>query len=76
MFEKSKQHLSDTKQTYWVHGNFAITKGFFIVWVGVASILHGIIPSLLPFYTPKQIMKLAELIRERGNASEFDEGAN
>lgn len=63
--KQSQNHLSDVKESYWRHGWFAVKWGFFLVWTGVVSILHGIFPFLFPFLAPKNVLKMKALMDER-----------
>lgn len=63
--KKSQKHLKEVGETYQQHGWFAIKWGFFILWTGVASIIHGIFPFLLPFEAPKNLLRLQKLMEQR-----------
>ena len=63
--KKSKDHLQNVKETYSQHGWFAIKWGFYIIWTGLASVIHGIFPFLFPFTAPKNILKLKKMMDDR-----------
>lgn len=64
-FKESRRHLEHVQESYGVHGLFAIKWGFYLIWLGITSILHGIFPFMLKFYTPQGILKLKKLMDER-----------
>lgn len=64
MISKSKKHLESVNQSYVFHGSFAIKWGFYLVWTGVASIIHGIFPSFFPFTAPRNIARLTQLVKK------------
>ena len=65
LFKEAKEHLELVDESYTEHGGFAIRWGFFLVWTGFASIVHGLVPSLFPFTAPRNILKLKALMDER-----------
>ena len=73
MIKNSTSHLKKTNQNYWAHGWFAVRHGFYIILIGIVSILHGIFPFFMPFFAPRSIMKLARMIEARGNEDEMGE---
>lgn len=72
MFEGSKSHLEQVNKTYAEHGHFAIKWGIYLIVTGMASIVHGLIPSLFKFTAPKNVMRVANMIKERNNPHELD----
>ena len=68
---KSKKHLQDVKESYFFHGWFAIKWGFFILYTGIASIIHGIFPFLFPFTAPKNILKIKKMMDLRQEEQRF-----
>ena len=59
------KHLKDVEESYAEHGWFAIKWGFFIMWTGLASIIHGIFPFLFQFTAPKNLLRLQKLMEDR-----------
>lgn len=72
LIQESKDHLELVGETYAQHGRFAIRWGFFLVWTGVASIVHGIFPSLFPFTAPRNILKLKALMDQRSEEERIE----
>ncbi|MCB0377466.1 MAG: hypothetical protein KDD33_03150 [Bdellovibrionales bacterium] len=64
MIVRSINHLKDVHQSYWKHGSFAVRWGFYIIFLGIASIIHGFVPALFPFLTPDGIKKISKMIDE------------
>lgn len=54
------KHLKATNQTYFNHMSFAFTSGLKMIYGGVISIIHSIVPDLFPF---KAELIIHELIR-------------
>lgn len=63
--KEARAHLELVRESYSVHGWFAIKWGFYLIWLGIASILHGIFPFMLKFHTPQGILRLKKLMDER-----------
>lgn len=63
--KKSSDHLKEVQQSYWTHAAFAIKWGWFLIWTGFVSILHGLIPAVFPFTAPRNILKVAKMIEQR-----------
>jgi hypothetical protein len=53
-----KDHLTKSKTSYVGHIVWAFLAGFRLVYAGVASIIHGIIPSLFNGTAPKIIIDI------------------
>ena len=62
--KKIKAHLKAANKSYFSHTKFAIVAGFDLILTGIISIIHGIIPTLFPFYAEKKINKYYEKILE------------
>jgi hypothetical protein len=39
------KHLEDSKTTYWEHFKFAIYASILLIFAGITSIIHAIVPS-------------------------------
>lgn len=50
------KHLSQVEETYWQHLRFAGWAGFYLVYLGIVSIVHGIVPWLCARY-PDQLFR-------------------
>ncbi len=72
MISKSREHLQEVNQTYREHGWFAVKWGLFLIWTGVVSIIHGICPAFFKFRAPRNVMRVARLIKERGIPGELE----
>jgi len=55
MFNK---HLTKSQVTYLQHLRWAILAGFRLIWAGVASILHGFVPTLFDGTAPKTVIDI------------------
>ena len=55
MIQSSKKHLKEANKNYYNHGKFAVVAGFDLILTGIVSILHGLIPSFMPFYAEKKV---------------------
>lgn len=45
MIEESRKHLELGKTTYYAHLLHAGGNGFILIWLGVTSIIHAIVPA-------------------------------
>jgi hypothetical protein len=45
IFERSKDHLAVSRMDYRAHARQSIFLGFKLIWLGLTSIIHGVIPS-------------------------------
>ena len=52
------QHLNKSKVTYLEHLRWAILAGVRLIYSGVASIIHGICPSLFDGVAPKTVIDI------------------
>jgi hypothetical protein len=52
------EHLNASKVTYLKHLQWAVVTGFRLVYVGVSSIIHGVVPTLFDGTAPKQIIDI------------------
>ena len=57
MFEK---HLNEAGKSYFEHFKFAFIAGFIMIYAGITSIIHALIPSLFPFTSQKIVKKLLD----------------
>ena len=48
MIKKSKEHLEKSKEDYFSHLKWAEISGLRLIWAGVASLIHGLVPGLFP----------------------------
>lgn len=55
MFNK---HLTTSKVTYTAHLMWAVIAGVRLIYAGISSIIHGIVPSLFDGTAPKQIIDI------------------
>ena len=53
-----RKHLTEAGKTYWKHFMFAFRAGFLLIYAGITSIIHALIPSLFPFVSQKIFQKL------------------
>lgn len=59
-FQMFEHHLNESGKTYLEHGRFALKAGFLLLWAGIASIIHGLLPNLFPFVSRDIVLRLAE----------------
>jgi len=50
-----KAHLREANKGYFSHAKFAIVAGFDLILTGIISIIHGIFPNILPFYSENKV---------------------
>ena len=55
-----KKHLNEAGKNYIEHFKFAFMAGFILIYAGITSIIHALIPSLFPFTSQKIVKKLLE----------------
>ena len=65
MITASRKHLDEAGKSYWPHCIFAIKNGFFLVWIGIISVLHGICPAFRPFYPRHAVLRMSEEAQKR-----------
>lgn len=53
-----KQHLNKSKVSYTGHLVWALTAGVRLIYAGVASIIHGLVPSWFDGTAPKIIIDI------------------
>jgi hypothetical protein len=58
MFDNSREHLVKSKIGYIPHAAWAWTAGFKLIWAGIASLLHGIVPAWFPGTSAKTVIDL------------------
>lgn len=58
MFKNSKIHLEKSQEKYFSHMIWAITSGFKLIWAGISSLLHAIVPGWFPGTAAKTIIDL------------------
>ena len=51
-------HLNTGKVTYFEHLRWATVAGIRLIYAGITSIIHGIVPSLFDGTAPKQIIDI------------------
>ena len=57
------KHLEETGENYKSHFKFGVVHGFYLLKMGIMSIIHGIWPDIYPFTLPKMVIYLHEKIR-------------
>lgn len=51
-------HLNTSKVTYFEHLRWATVAGLRLIYAGITSIIHGVVPSLFDGTAPKQIIDI------------------
>jgi hypothetical protein len=72
--KKKIPHLELVQQEYPEHFWFAQKWGLYLIWTGIASMIHGLIPALFPFTAPRNVLKIARMIHDRNVPGENDVG--
>ena len=68
-----RNHLKISKVTYWQHLCWALKAGFRLIYAGVSSIIHGIIPSWFDGTAPKEIIDIYHRHLENHPNPEYQE---
>ena len=55
-----KKHLTEAGKPYWRHFMFAFKAGFLLIYAGIASIIHALIPSIFPYVSQKIVKRLVK----------------
>jgi len=55
MFDK---HLNESKVTYLEHLSWALISGIRLIYAGMASIIHGVLPSLFNSTAPRTVIDI------------------
>lgn len=58
LFEQSKAHLALSRMGYITHARQSIVLGFKLMWLGVTSIFHGLIPAKFIGDAPLGVTKM------------------
>jgi hypothetical protein len=58
MINKSKEHLKKSQETYFSHLKWAQLAGLRLIWAGISSIIHGLIPGFFPGTAAKTVIFL------------------
>tara|TARA_B110000503_G_scaffold24454_1_gene38582 strand:+ start:8483 stop:8725 length:243 start_codon:yes stop_codon:yes gene_type:complete len=53
-----KDHLNKSKVTYFKHLAWALLAGFRLIYAGITSIIHGVVPTLFDGTAPKTIINI------------------
>lgn len=53
-----KQHLIDSQTTYLTHAVWAFKSGFYMIYAGIASLIHAIYPGFFPGTAAKAVINL------------------
>lgn len=63
LFKKTKEHLKETKWSYWQHLMHSIKQSNRLISLAVKSYLHGIMPWLFPNAGPIGIYRIYKEIK-------------
>lgn len=53
-----KEHLTISKVTYFKHLIWAVVAGVRLIYAGITSIIHGVVPTLFNGTAPKQVIDI------------------
>jgi len=59
-----KQHLNESGKNYFEHFIFSFTAGWLLIYAGITSIIHSLIPSLFPFTSQKIVQRLLNKVKK------------
>jgi len=65
MIKDSKQHLSETRESYSQHFKIAFKIGFIMIIGGIQAIFHAFVPGILKTSASDKIKKLSKYIYNR-----------
>jgi hypothetical protein len=63
MFKQAKDHLSETKWTYWQHLRHSIKQSNRLIVIAVKSYIHGVFPWAYKTDGPLSVYKIYKEIR-------------
>ena len=58
LYLQSKRHLTKSKETWGRHGVFAFFAGVKLIYAGIASIIHGLVPAFFEGTAAISVIKL------------------
>lgn len=56
--KQASNHLKKSRTTYTAHLKWAVYSGFYLIYLGIASIIHGLFPSWFEGTTASAIIRL------------------
>ena len=71
MFSKSQEHLAEAKMTYFTHLTHGCANGCILIFAGVTSIAHAIVPSSFKSYSVLTVVSLYREIKKRRHLQKF-----
>lgn len=57
MIRASIEHLKKSKETYVKHLIWAVYAGIRLIWAGIASIIHAVVPGFFPGTAAKTVIE-------------------
>ena len=64
-FNLAKQHLIDADEKYHEHFSFAFIKGVNLVGIGIALIIHSILPCFFTTTASSNVKKMNKIFQNR-----------
>jgi len=58
MFKSSRDHLIKSKESYFNHATWAILAGFRLIYAGIGSLIHALIPGFFQGTAAKTVIDL------------------
>lgn len=58
MIEESKYHLALSKTTYFPHLIHSSMNGFYLIWLGITSIIHAVVPAWFNGTAPMAVIRI------------------
>ena len=58
IFERSRDHLAVSRMSYRAHARQSVFLGFKLIWLGLTSIIHGVIPSRFDGDAPLGVVRM------------------
>ncbi len=59
------QHLKERNKQYWPHLIWAVYAGVLLIYAGIASIIHAVIPPLFPGTSERIVRDLARRVADK-----------
>lgn len=51
-------HLKETQMDYFHHCKHGLVNGFYLIWLGITSIIHSFLPWVFKYHSAKGVIKI------------------
>lgn len=65
MLQQSIEHLKMSKKGYWEHFGFAIYWGVYLIYLGITSIIHAIVPAWFKFTSANGVIHIVKMLKKK-----------